>query len=202
MWQPVDAATGREITWPPADWPILIHGASKAGASFFTVALTADLIRRGERMVFMCANGEAIRAWQYELALNKPAVKYSAVGSLAATALVEMQLVTLFKRRGTDLLTSLCALKDWGERIVVIKNVEELLRSELWAVVKSHPRLILSGDFAKTKIDIDPKLFNTQILFSEAPGHWPCQRASLPTYIGEVYQGSRRCQTIVRQVAG
>ncbi|MEK7637418.1 MAG: hypothetical protein AAB402_03495 [Patescibacteria group bacterium] len=200
MWIPVDAETDQPAVFSDSDWPLLIHGASKSGAAFFTVALTAELIRRGERVVFICAAGEAIRALQSELQLKPSAAHFSRVSRQAAAVLEEMQLVTLLKRRGTDPLTSLRALKDWNQRAVVIVNVEDTLTPQLWAVVKSHRRLILSGDFEKEKIDIDQKIFSSSILFSVSPGHWHRQRSSLPTYIGQVFRGRRSFQTILREV--
>lgn len=199
MWQPIDAQTGKQIVFKPSDWPIAIHGAPKSGSSFFTIVLVADLIRRGEKVVFMCAKGEAIRALQVELGLSQPVAKYAEVTSGAATDLKEMQLVTLLKRKSADLVMSLRALSDWSERVVVIKNAEETLTPELWGIVRSHKKLILSGDFAKEKVDVDQKLFSSSIIFSRSPGHWHHQRSSLPTFIGDAIIEKKQQQLIVRE---
>lgn len=199
MWQPVETQTGKRLALKAADWPIAIHGAPKSGASFFTIVLTADLIRRGEKVVFICAQGEAIRSLQTELGLGRPAAKYKEVTGEAAVDLKDMQLVTLFKKRGTNLVTALRALPDWSERVVVIKNVEEILTPELWAIVRPHKKLILSGDFEKEKIGIDEKMFTSKILFSVAPGHWHHQRGSLPTFIGDGVVNGKIKLLIVRE---
>jgi hypothetical protein len=199
MWQPINTETGQPLILKTADWPIAIHGTPKSGSSYFTTVLTANLIRRGEKVVFMCTKGDAIRALQAELDLNQPASKYSEVTSGAATDLKDMKLVTLFKRKGTDLVASLRALSDWSERVVVINNVEEILTLELWAIVRPQKKLILSGDFAKEKVDVDQKLFSSSILFSRSPGHWHHQRSQLPTYIGDAMVGKKQQQLIVRE---
>lgn len=199
MWQPIDTQTGKPLILKQSDWPIIIHGAPKAGSSFFTVVLTADLIRRGDKVVFMCAKGEAIRALQAELGLAQPAAKYQEVTSGAAENLKDMQLVTLFKKRGTNLVTALRALPDWSERVVIIKNAEEILTPELWAIVRPHKKLILSGDFEKEKVDVDQNIFSSNILFSRSPGHWHHQRGLLPTYIGDALIAGKHRQLIVRE---
>lgn len=199
MWQPIDTQTGKRVVLKLSDWPIVIHGTPKSGSSYFTTVLTADLIRHGGKVVFMCAKGDAIRTLQAELGLNQPMSKYSEVTSVAATDLKDMQLVTLFKHKGTDLVTSLRALSDWSERVVVINNVEEILTPELWVIVRPHKKLILSGDLEKEKADVDQKLFSSSILFSRSPGHWYHQRSQLPTYIGDAIIGKKQQQLIVRE---
>lgn len=193
--------TNAAVEFQSKDWPVLVHGTSKSGALLCTVIAATEAIRRGQAVVLLCSQGGAIRAVQRELDIQKSAVKFNQVTSAAVAALEEMQLVTLFKRRGTELVTSLRALKDWGGRLVIINNVEDVLTPELWAVVRVHQLLLLSGNFDQTKVEIDPDLFHTHMLFSEAPGHWQQQRSTLPTYLGDVYQGTKRFTVIVRPVA-
>lgn len=200
MWRPVDAITNKPLTFVASDWPMLIHGAPSSGASFCTITLAAENIRLGKKVVFLCARGEAIRALQRELDLHRPAAKFTTVTSTAASALEDMQLVTLFQPRRRNLLESLRALKDWGERIVIIDNAEEVLTPALWAVVQSHVHLIISGDFRKTTFQIDDKHFPTTILFSPAPRHWRHQRDPLPSYIGQVFKPEKFRTCIVQEV--
>lgn len=201
MWQPIDAKTGTAFTIPRTGWPVLIHGAPKTGASFFTVVLCADLIRRGQKVVLLCAQGAAIRALQTELGLVRPASKFSAVTAAATPVLEEMQVVTLLQRHNADLMTSLRALSDWSERVVVIKNAEQILSPQLWAVVQSHPKLIISGDFSTMIIDVDENNFPTRILFSTTPGSWHHQRLPLPTYVGDAVIGKKHQPLIVQELA-
>lgn len=181
----IDAEDNRP--WHPAsgNWPLLIHGRPKSGASLFTVVLTAELIRRGARLVFLCAKGEAVRALQSELGLKKSAMAYQQVSEAAVEALESMQLVTFFRRPGFDLLQSLRSLTDWGRRIVVVKNAEELLNPPLWAVLQPHRRLIVSGDFNLVSDTAIHEVLSTKILFSASPPGWSDQRSNQPDYVGE-----------------
>lgn len=201
MWHAVEAKSERPVSFTKERWPILIHGTPKSGALFFTVVLTAGFIKQGKQVVFLCSQGEAIRALQKELGLDKPAGTFTAVTSSAASALENMHLVTLFKQRHTNLLESLRALKDWSQRIVVVNNADVVLTPELWAVVKFHRQLIVSGDFEKIKFDVGENTFPTVILFSPSPGHWHRQRQSLPSYIGDVHQAKKQFQVILRETA-
>ncbi len=200
MWQPIDVQTGKRVVLKKNDWPILIHGTPKAGSSFYTVALTAELIRRGEKIVFLCAHADAIKALTTELVVQQPEVHDTSVSAKTATALEDMQLVTLMRRPNMNLVTSLRALHDWSERVVVIKNIDEVITPELWAVVKTHQKLCLSGDATKMQFEIPIDSFSTMILFSPGPEHWLHQRPALPTYIGDVSQSRRQWQTILREV--
>ncbi len=198
-WQPVNTETNKALKFATKDWPILINGAPKAGASFFTVALTAELIRQRKKVVFMCAKGEAIRALKKELNITEPLVRGHDVTGTVATSLSDMQLVTLFQQKSMDMVNALRSLEDWNKRMVVMKNVEDILTPELWVVIKSHKQLVLSGDFSRLNFEIDTTVFRTAILFSPSPEHWKRQRSQLPTYIGDVYQGESNYQTIVSE---
>lgn len=201
MWQPIDANTGRPIDLKSADWPLVIHGKPKAGSSFFTITLVADLLRRGRRVVFFCAHGQAIRALQQELALPAPMTRAKKITSSVAVQLENMQLVTFFRRPKMDMVQSLRSLRDWSDRIVVIKNAEEILTPALWEILRPHQNLILSGDMSTLKTAVDPQHFATTILFSDSLSTWTIQRNALPTYIGECHQKRGIRQVIVRQVA-
>lgn len=201
MWQPVNAETERPLTFPPAAWPILIHGAEKSGASLYTVMLTAMLVRRGLPVVFICAHSEAIRALQTELGIGRPSARSAKVDGPTATALEHLQLIAFLKRQDTDILGSLRALRDWSDRVVVVKNAETILTPEFWETIQSHRRLIVSGDFNQRRNLFRPDAFRSTILFSEPPGSWGLERGPMPTYVGVMRQGRRRFPTIVREQA-
>ena len=199
-WQPFNAATEQSVVFSECDWPILLHGVPKSGLSFYTIVLTADLIRRGERVVFICAKGEAIRSLQTELDLITPAAKYSQIDRGASQALEAMQLVTIMNRPNFDLLAAVRNLKDWGERIVVVKNADALLSKELWSLLRPHHRLIIAGDLKASKIKLAPSDFSTAIYFSPPPATWSVKLATRPTYVGHVYQANKNFLTIVRDL--
>lgn len=201
MWQPVDGQTGRALTIGMKDWPVLIHGAPKAGASFFTIALTASLLRRGEKVVFLCAHAPAIQSLQKEMHLPKPEARGRKVTPVLSSQLEDMQLVTMMQRRGFDPVGALCALRDLSERIVIVKNIDEILSSALWAVLQPHRRLMLSGDLTKTNVALSAPMLRTQILFSPTPKQWPIQRSALPTYMAEIHRPRGTTTGLVREVA-
>lgn len=201
MWQPVDTASNRPIRIGTKDWPVLIHGTPKAGASFFTIALTASFLRRGEKVVFICAHAPAITALQREMHLTQPAMASATVTASAATSLEEMQLVTLMLGRGHNVLEALRALHDWTERIVIVKNIDEVLTSPMWAVLQSHRRCVLSGDLNKLRIALPAVMMKTQILFSDPPKTWPIKRSPLPTFMAEIHRSRGISTGLVREVA-
>jgi hypothetical protein len=201
MWQPLEVSTDQPVRFSPADWPVAIHGHRQSGASFFTSVIVADLIRRGERVVLVCADGQSIREVQAELAMPRPAVKFRAVTTEAATKLEDMQLVTLLQRRAVNLADSLGGIQDRADRMVIVQGVESLMTAELWSIIESQPRMILSGDWSKVGLSIDLKKFPVRILFSEAPDSWPDQRPPNPSYIGIMQTGSTCRQFIARDVA-
>lgn len=199
-WQPVNAQTELPLTWPKTSFPVIIHGREKSGASPYTVALTADFIRRGLPVVFICAHGEAVRALQRELGIGQPAIRSPAVDRSVVATLEDMQLVSFMYRKGFDLPTAIEALRDWRDRVIIVKNIETVLTPALWQVVGSHHRTVLSGDAVMTSIDLSRTIFGTTILFSDAPATWTRQRPVFPTYVGCGFRGARRFQTILREV--
>ncbi|MBI5466972.1 MAG: hypothetical protein HY975_02040 [Candidatus Kerfeldbacteria bacterium] len=195
MWQPSSGEAGRSFRLADRDYPCIIHGAEKSGASFFTIALTADLVRQGQPVVFICAKSAGVLALQRELELLAPGVKTKEIGSQTAAQLEEHQLVTIFSHRPADILVHLRALHDWAERVMVIKNIDTLLTPGVWATVQSHRQLILSGDVASTSAPILERNFRSSIAFSKWPAGWLDIRQPLPTYAGEYRHGK-----IVKQV--
>lgn len=197
-WSLIEAASGRLFV-VDHHWPIWIHGAPKSGASFATVVLTADLVRRGEKIVFLCAHGDAIRALQQQLEMQRPEMKAKVITAPVAAELATMQLVTLKHEKGKNLATQLRALSDWSERVVVIKNVDELLTSELLAVAQAAKRLVLAGDFSKLKIEIPFMAAKTHVAFSPPPKSWPVEWSSLPSYIGQYWRGNDHGQVMASE---
>lgn len=199
-WQPVDAKT--QWPWRPTarQLPLGIHGTPKSGASFFTIALTADLVRRGRPVVFLCAHGDGVLALQRELGLQKSSVKFDDVTAQAAVDLSAHQLVTLYSSQPGILLSRLRGLRDWSERLIVIKNIETVLSPALYTIVRPHRQLILSGDFNGQLIRSQPQDYASTIAFSEWPKDWGRHRDTLPSYVGILTTGSNNRQLILKEV--
>lgn len=198
-WRIVDAGAGKPVVIPKDGHPVIINGVAKSGASFFTVVLTAELVRADEPVLFMCAHSEGVRSLRQELGLKKPAVVASSITDQVEASLESSRLVTLFNKDPNFILRSLGALKDWRDRIVVIKNAETILSPALWATVKTHQRLIVSGDIRGLNEPITYNQFKTVVAFSDWPMSAPYQRGDLPPYIGALQQGSHKQNLIVAE---
>lgn len=201
MWQPAQAET-REPWFPGRrDWPISIHGNQRSGCSFFTIALAATAIRRGYRVVLICAHAEAIRQLTSELDLRRPFVGAREVTSTTASSLADAQLVTLLQRPKTRPIDGLRALSDWHERVVIIHNAELTLTPELWSIIQPHRERMIAGDFFRLTVTPDA-MKGTRIAFSRAPQSWSVPTVVWPSYIGQAMQGRQVFQLITGEAHG
>ena len=197
MWRPVEADSGEAVDWQDSDWPLLIHGAAGSGASFFTVVLAAELVRRGEPVIFACAKSEAVRRLQAELAIRQPTVRGRAVTIKNEAKLEDSQLVTVHFDRPAGLRQAITSIRDWTERFIIVKNIEHTLSPETWPQFKSHRRLVLAGDLGLVNKMIAPDEVKSTIAFSDLPRDWPFQRPKLPTYVGQFRRSDQSEQTVM-----
>jgi hypothetical protein len=200
MWQPIEAETEKHWRLHDQDWPVLIHGAEQAGSSFFTIALTADLVRSGEKVVFLCARGQGVRSLEEELGGRKPDLKIKQVDHAHLNELTDLPLITFFSKSSEFLLNSLRALPDWDERVVVLKNFDITLDAATWAVLRSHHKLIISGDAEHSRVPLSPSMFNSMIAFSSWPVSWGMHKRTLPKYIGDSRLAGQERQLIVKEI--
>jgi hypothetical protein len=200
MWQPIDAETEQHWQLQDKDWSVLIHGAEQAGASFFTIALTADLIKSGEKVVYMCARGQGVRSLEEELGGRKPELKIKQADHAHLNELADLQLITFFSKSSEFLLNSLRSLKDWGERVIVLKNFDLTMDAAIWAVLRSHKKLIISGDAGRSRVPLSPTTFMTTIAFSSWPTDWGMPARQLPKYIGDARSAGQERKLIVQEV--
>ncbi|MBI2984890.1 MAG: hypothetical protein HYY50_04690 [Candidatus Kerfeldbacteria bacterium] len=191
-WQLNEVATGRPWGLHVRQLPCLIHGQAGSGASFATIIITANLVRRGESVVFLCSRGQAVRSLQHELGLQRPAIKTDQVTGRDVPALADSRLVTIFHRSSRQLGRLLRALTDWRERVVVIKNIEDTLHQDLWSMVSSHQELIISGDVSRVTVGLPTKHFKTGLAFSNWPASYSWTRGAEPHYVGTFHDGRQR----------
>lgn len=170
--------------------PAIIHGAEGSGASFATVVLAAELIRVGRAVVCLCRRSTAVRALQTELGIVPPSVRTREVTAAVAWPLSHSRLVTMHGPPDF-LLRSLRALPDWSARVVIIKNIETTISTALWEVVAKQSTLILSGDFSRATISIQPERWPTIIGFSTFPRAWKKELLPAPPYVGTIQTGKR-----------
>lgn len=199
-WRIVDADSGKPAVITNANYPAIIHGAAKSGASFFTVILTAELVRADEAIVFMCAHGEGVQSLRHELGLKKSVVAAREINSRIKPVLESSRLVTLFNKRPDFLQRSLAALSDWRDRTVLINNAETILYPALWDMIKTHQRLVISGDIRGLEGSITYYQFKTAIAFSPWPNSAPYQRGDMPPYIGAMRQGFHGQNLLVTEI--
>lgn len=170
--------------------PAIIHGAEGSGASFTTVVLVAELIRAGRSVVWLCRRPAAVKALQTELGIAPPDVRTSEVTATVAWSLSSSRLVTMHGPPDF-LLRSLRALPDWSARVVIIKNIETTISTALWNTVAKQSPLILSGDFSRATISIQPERWPTIIGFSDFPRAWKKELLPAPLYVGTIQTGKR-----------
>jgi hypothetical protein len=191
VWHPVEAETDQQFRLSDADWPLVIHGTDGSGASFFTVALTAALVRTGAKIVWLCTTPEGVLALQRELHLGEPDAKYRSMTDRAETIVAAMPVVTFCHRQPGELLNFLRSLRDWNQRIVILKNMEVTADEAMLNVLRPHRRLILSGNAERAASPLRDLSAGMRIGFSAWPGDWHIERGTLPRYVGQI-AGSHR----------
>lgn len=201
MWTLIEDKRNQPFQVTDRQWPVWLHGSPKSGASFATVLLAASYIRQGERMVFLCAHGEAIRALQSQLELPKPEVKAKDMDTASQQHIQDMQLITLRQEKGKNFSATLQSLPDLEDRIIIIKNIEETLTPELVEIIGRAKRVLLSGDFSKHNSSLVPSKNTTRICFSEPPVSWGINYEALPTYIGQYWKNGRHGQLFAQEQA-
>lgn len=173
-----------------ASWlPMLIHGSEGSGASLATIVLAAEEVRAERPVVFLSRWPMAVKRLQDELGLSsKPEVATPSLRSEVASPLAESRLVTMHGQ-ASFLLRSLRALPHWQDRMVVVKNCDETLSPDLWAVIQDHPQLVLSGDLSQTKIDVTNQTWKTMLAFSKPPKWFEYPEKAWPKYLGLLKRG-------------
>lgn len=193
MWEAYRADTNRPFTLGERDYPCLIHGRPGSGASFFTVILAAALIRREIPVVFLCAKAEAVRALTAELGLGPPEVGADRVTARNEPELERHLLITFIKQNRTFLADSLRQLGDREDRVIVLKNIEEIMTPELWHLVKDQRHLIVSGDVDRITGPFPTTIWKTRLAFSPWQSAWGEARPfQTPSYVGTAWRQAER----------
>lgn len=137
--------TGAIMRFSDEDFPLVIHGAPKTGASHFSLSVVADLFARGRKLLLFTAFPAAREDFLAQTAeLGRKAFDVtdpSQIPDASGDAII-------VKSGDVDLFVeALKRLPDLAERIVFIKNVEALLTPEMIDLIRPLSRLVLSGDF-------------------------------------------------------
>lgn len=141
---------GQPLNANSLERPILISGKCHSGASFFSVALIADLINSGEKVLYFCQAKPGV-----ELLRQFVRDEY-----IPQTIIAEPGNIKDFKNK-------LISCADISERVVFIKNIEDTVDSEAIELIEKAKSYIFSGNYDLTKelSQIDAR---TIIIFSDS----------------------------------
>ncbi|MCU0680042.1 MAG: hypothetical protein MUF50_01925 [Planctomycetes bacterium] len=159
----------KKVNFTESNFPILIHGVEKSGASFFSVCLLANLLKNGFKTLLFSA---------YPMA--KEEFRKQIIG-------YENKAIIINSGEEQVLIDSLRNVTDLNERVVLIKNIDNYSLN-LFNAVKDLKLVIFSGDLNKCEFadDIMKRDFATKILFSQSEKHPQYDLASLPKYHGRI----------------
>ena len=154
---------GVDFIFDSSNLPLLIHGENKAGASLFTVTVAANLFAQGEKIIFLSGYPMAREEFFKQVGVNQ-------------------QVPFFIKDELSQFIEAIKNSPDIKERIIIIKNVE-LFSEEIFDLVSSFPKIIISGDINQCsfKSEILDMTFNSKVFFS------PLENTQLPEL--EKYQG-------------
>lgn len=158
-----------KVNFSKNEFPILIHGAEKTGASFFSVCLLANLLKSGIKTFLFSAYPMAKEEFR------KQTIGYEKNSIIIDSGDEQALLEALQKTSGLD------------ERVVLIKNIDNY-SVNVFNAVKNLELIIFSGDldncqFADSLID---KNFSTTILFSASEKYYQYDVNNLPKYHGKI----------------
>jgi hypothetical protein len=169
------------------DLPLLIHGAHKTGASLFSVAVAVQLFLAGKKLLFLTA---------YPMAREEFIAQIAGSGKEKDVFYLEREedikkssnfCAVIVKSGDFELcLKAFRKLKDIGDRVVLVKNIESILTEALFFAVKGHDKLILSGDldgisFAGKIISLE---FKSRVFFSKPVINVGLSIPNLEKYVG------------------
>lgn len=153
----------KQLTISDENLPLLVHGHEGSGASHFSMSLITDLARAGRKVLFTCRFPEA----QSVFSKNLEKKLYILTTLEDVNNHKKDQIMVLENGNASLLLRALEKLSDLDERIVFIKNFEEMLTPDIWRRLRNlNAKAILSGnldlsvlqktDFFKTRIMFNP----------------------------------------------
>ena len=166
------------------DFPVLIHGADGSGASLFSVALIAGLVRSGKRIVFFTAFPMAREELMAQLTADTDLIIVKSIDQIASAANHQ---VIIVKSGDTKLFTNILErLNDLDERTVFVKNIEILLTAEIYQLLRDRLLIILSDDLDKVEFgdQLTRQNFSLKVLFSESKTDLGVKLPRLPQYAG------------------
>jgi hypothetical protein len=148
----VDILINKEkVNFTENDFPILIHGYCKTGASHFSVFLSANLLKNNMKVLFFTAYPEAKEEFRKEINNN------------------ETNAIVIDSGEEKVFIETLKNTPDLSERVILIKNMENY-SPELFNAIKDLKLVIFSGNLDECKFadKLIKKNFSTKIFFSQS----------------------------------
>jgi hypothetical protein len=159
---------GETVDFGESDLPMLISGKEGSGASFFSVCVAAQMLKKGSAVVFFSA---------YPMAKDD---------LRRLTTEDERQRAMIIESGEEEAL--IAALdKAVDEPMIFIKNIENY-SDRLFTKIEKAKRLIVSGDIDKCQFigALEDKTFATKIFFTKPVGYPVNDFPSLEKYKGYI----------------
>lgn len=159
----------KKVNFSIHDFPMLIHGYCKSGASHFSVSLSADLLKNNMKVLFFTAYPEAKEEFRKEINNN------------------ETDAIIIDSGEEEVFIETLKKTPDLSERIILIKNIENY-NQKLYEAVKDFKLVIFSGNIDECKFvdELKNKEFATKIFFSQSEKFPQKKSLDLPKYVARI----------------
>ncbi len=158
------------------DLPVLISAKCGGGASYFSIAFIAELINSGQKVLYFCKAQPGVD--QLKQFVTDDILKERAV-------IIDPGDTELFKK-------ALNQKKDVQNRVIFVKNIEDILDLELFNLIKPRKGFVLSGDVDLCDAISSNKNFATSIFFTNSQKFKVKLSVEIDKYKGELQSNSIR----------
>ncbi len=166
MYTQTPLLNGKKWHLSKQDFPCLIHGKDKTGASLFTVSMLAALYSLGYKVLFL--SGYHMARDEFIKQTNQPQNTMLLDNEKDIISAAKKQVIFVSGEDPNLFIKTSSDLKDIKERIILIKNFD-LFDEALFDSVKHLMLLVLSGDLDKCpyKEKVVERNATTRIFFSQ-----------------------------------
>lgn len=155
---------GQEALFTGQDLPILISGKEGSGASYFSICLIADFLRRGHKILFFSAFPAAKIDFMNQMStMDRESAEFINKGD----PIKGRRTIVLDSGEEADILEEVKRVPDLEERIIFFKNMDKY-GPELYKIFGNSRRLIISGNIDECSFadEVAKKDFSTVVFFS------------------------------------
>ena len=194
----IETTSLEPVSFSSVDFPLMVHGRDKSGASLFSIVLAAGLHMKGEKMLIYTAYPMAGEEFRKQIGEKTDRLYVTSNHGEAETASKNQTII--IEPGNTALFQEyLSSLPDISERYILIKNIETIEDGIFDQTFFQHPKLFISGDVSKTTYlsEIMKVAWPTQVLFSEIVEGSENYVAELPKYHAMmISHGSKKIITL------